>query len=173
MAPVTLRPLPLPEFHLLHRQARADGAHRPAATARPADFYLETLADAVRAFGTGIPPIRFQFYFISFVTRARAVSTTGLTSFRTEPRMAFFVPPEQIHSSRGWAARDRGFALSFSEAFFVGNLADKAVLRRSPLFQWDRTPYLRLSAVEARGLGRLYAQLAEEWGRRPAHSPAV
>lgn len=173
MAHVTLRPLPLPEFHLLLRHPRADGAHRPASTARPGEFYLETIADAVRAFGTGIPPTRFQFYFISFVMRGRAVSTTGLASFKTGPRMAFFVPPEQIHSCRNWTLRDRGYALSFSEAFFVENLADKAVLRRSPLFQWDRMPYLNLSPTEDRKLRRLYAELHDEWRRRPGQSSAT
>lgn len=175
MADLTLRPLPLPEFHLLLRRPAADGAHKTTGepAARPADFYLETIPDAVRAFGPGIPPTRFQFYFISFVLRGRATSTTGLASFRTEPRMAFFVPPEQIHSCRQWKLSDDGYALSFSEAFFVENLADKSVLRRSPLFQWDRTPYVRLNPAEDRAMRRLYRELAGEWRRRPGHSPAT
>lgn len=177
MADLTLRPLPLPEFHLLLRSPTADGAHKTAAntpaSARPSDFYLESFSDAVSAFGSSIPPTRFQFYFISFVLKANATSTTGLASFRTRPRMAFFVPPEQIHSSRGWKANDAGYALSFSEAFFVENLADKSALRRSPLFQWDRVPYLQLSAGEDRSIQALYQQLEEEWRLKPNHSPGI
>lgn len=173
MADQTLRPLPLPEFHLLTRRPDAVGAHRAASpaptTPRPADFFLETIPEAVRGFGSGIPPTRFQFYFISFVIRGRAISTTGLASFKTRPRMAFFVPPEQIHSCRRWKESDRGYALSFSEAFFVENLADKAALRRSPLFQWDRKPYLHLSTAEDRSMRNLYRQLDEEW-RAPTRS---
>lgn len=170
MADLTLRPLPLPEFHLL-RRAGAESA-RPA-PARSADFFLESTADAVRAFGTGIAPTRFQFYFIGLVARSRATCSTGLASFGVGPRTAFFVAPEQIHSSRDWTVRDRGYALSFSEAFFVENLANKAALRHSPLFQWDRPPVLRLSAADDRRLHGLFAQLEAEWNLRPAHSPAV
>lgn len=173
MADITLRPLPLPEFHLLLRRTAADGAHKAAAPARAGDFYLESTADAVRAFGTGIPPTRFQFYFIGLVERSRATCTTGLASFQTGARCAFFVPPEQIHSSRDWSPRDRGYALSFSEAFFVENLADKAALRRSPLFQWDRPPFLHLSPAQHSALATLFAALAAEWSRRPQHNVAA
>jgi AraC-like DNA-binding protein len=176
MAALTLRPLPLPEFHLL-RQTGADGAHKSAASEvsgpRSADFYLESTGAAVRAFGTGIAPTRFQFYFIGLVARSRATCTTGLASFPAGPRRAFFVPPEQIHSSRDWTTRDEGYALSFSEAFFVENLADKNTLRRSPLFQWDRLPFLKLSPAEDRQVRALFAQLQAEWDRRPGHSPAA
>lgn len=173
MAELTLRPLPLPQFHLL-RQPGADGAHRaaddPAAALRSSDFYLESTGDAVRAFGTGIAPTRFQFYFIGLVARSRATCTTGLASFSVGPRTAFFVPPEQIHSSRDWTTRDGGYALSFSEAFFVETLADKTALRRSPLFQWDRPPFLQLPKAEDAALRALFDQLAAEWARRPQHS---
>lgn len=174
MVDLTLRPLPLPEFHLLLRRPATAGAHRPqpdgTSVPRSADFYLETTADAVRAFGSAIPPTRFQFYFIGFVARSQATCTTGLASFRVGPRCAFFVPPEQIHSSRDWSTRDRGFALSFTEAFFVETLADKTALRRSPLFQWDRPPFLRLSKAENAALHALFEDLAAEWTRRPHHS---
>lgn len=177
MAEMTLRPLPLPEFHLLLRRPGAAGAHRPAtdagASARDDAFYLESTGDAVRAFGTAIPPTRFQFYFIGLVARSRATCTTGLASFPVGPRTAFFVPPEQIHSSRDWTTADRGHALSFSEAFFVENLADKTALRRSPLFQWDRPPFLRLSRAQDTALRALFADLAAEWARRPRHSPTA
>lgn len=176
MVDLTLRPLPLPEFHLL-RHAGADGAHRlPRAESeglRPTDFYLESTSTAVHAFGTSIAPTRFQFYFIGLVARSRATCTTGLASFSVGPRTAFFVPPGQIHSSRGWTTRDQGYALSFSEAFFVENLADKSMLRRSSLFQWDRPPFLQLTPSADRNLRSLFAQLEIEWTRRPAHSPAV
>ncbi len=156
MPDLTLRPLPLPEFHLI-RRAGADSAR--AAAPRSADFFLESTGDAVRAFGTGIAPTRFQFYFIGFVIKSQATCTTGLASFDVGSRTAFFVPPEQIHSSRDWTVRNQGYALSFSEAFFVENLADKSALRHSPLFQWDRTPFLRLSAAEDRRLHGLFEQL--------------
>lgn len=175
MAEITLRPLPLPQFHLLLRQPAADGAHRlsddPSAPLRSGDFYLESTGDAVRAFGTGLPPTRFQFYFIGLVARSRATCTTGLASFPVGPRTAFFVPPGQIHSSRDWTTRDQGYALSFSEAFFVENLADKTVLRQSPLFQWDRPPFLNLSKIEDAALRALFAQLSAERARRPQPSP--
>lgn len=174
MAELTLRPLPLPQFHLLLRQPAADGAHRApddaGAALRSGDFYLESTGEAVRAFGTGIPPTRFQFYFIGLVARSRATCTTGLASFQVGPRTAFFVPPEQIHSSRDWTTRDEGYALSFSEAFFVENLADKTVLRRSPLFQWDRPPFMRLGKAEDAALHGLFEQLSAEWASRPQHS---
>ena len=177
MADMTIRPLPLPEFHLLLRRPGADGAHQPTAADSPRHldgFYLEPTDAAVRAFGTGIPPTRFQFYFIGLVHRSRATCTTGLASFPVGPRVAFFVPPEQIHSSRNWSTRDRGHALSFTEAFFVENLADKSTLRRSPIFQWDRSPFLTLSAAEDDALRHAFDALAAEWARRPAHSlPAL
>lgn len=177
MADLTLRPLPLPEFHLLLRHPGAAGAHRPAGKSespgRADGFYLESTGDAVRAFGPGIPPTRFQFYFIGLVARSRASCTTGLASFRVGPRTAFFVPPEQIHSSRNWSTRDLGHALSFSEAFYVENLADKSALRRSPLFRWDRPPFLRLDPARDRDLRGLFTALAAEWARRPRHSPAA
>jgi AraC-like DNA-binding protein len=44
------------------------------------------------------------------------------------------------------------------------------VLRGSPLFQWDRTPFLRLSAGQHASLVALFDQLAAEWARRPRHS---
>lgn len=177
MASLTLRPLPLPEFHLL-RKPGSGGAHRRreadvGSASRSADFYLESTADAVSAFGTGVAPTRFQFYFIGVVARSRAVCTTGLASFVVSPRTAFFVPPGQIHSSRGWSTRDAGYALSFSEAFFVETLADKSALRRSPLFQWDRPPYLRLSAGQDREVSEALGLLQAEWERRQGRSPAV
>ena len=176
---MTLRPLPLPEFHLLLRHASAAGAHRTSVVdsavpvQRTEDFYLETTGEAVSAFGSAIPPTRFQFYFIGLVARSRATCSTGLASFRVGPRTAFFVPPEQIHSSRGWAKADRGFALSFSEAFFVETLADKHTLRSSPLFQWDRPPFLQLDQAHDAVLRTLFDDLAGEWSRRPNHSIAA
>jgi AraC family transcriptional regulator, transcriptional activator of pobA len=174
MAAMTIRPLPLPEFHLLLRHPAADGVHKPTgdpvAVSRSDGFYLESTSDAVRAFGTGIPPTRFLFYFIGLVARSRATCTTGLASFEVGPRCAFFVPPEQIHSSRGWTTRDQGYALSFSEAFFVENLAEKSALRRSPLFQWDRPPFLILSPAADDALRALFTDLAAEWALRPHHS---
>ncbi len=175
MPNLTLRPLPLPEFHLL-RKPGADGAHRSRearGSLRSSDFYLESTADAVSAFGTGVAPTRFQFYFIGVVARSRAVCTTGLASFEVRPRTAFFVPPGQIHSSRGWSTRDLGYALSFSEAFFVETLADKAALRRSPLFQWDRPPHLRLSVAQDRRVREALGHLQAEWQRPQGYSPAV
>lgn len=127
----------------------------------------------MRAFGTAIPPTRFQFHFIGLVARSRAVCTTGLASFQVGPRCAFFVPPEQIHSSRDWTIRDQRHALSFTEAFFVENLTDKSALRRSPLFQWDRQPFLRLTRPQNAALEQLFRQLADEWSRRPRHSATV
>ena len=177
MAELTIRPLPLPEFHLLLRNPGAAGAHRPAGEIDPGrrldGFYLERTDEAVRAFGSAIPPTRFQFYFIGLVTRSRATCTTGLASFPVGPRVAFFVPPGQIHSSRDWTTRDRGWALSFTEAFFVENLADKSVLRRSPLFQWDRPPFLQLLAAESALQESAFVELAAEWARQPHASPAA
>lgn len=176
MADLTLPPLPLPDFHLLLRRPAAEGAHRESAAGsatRAADFYLESTADAVRAFGTAIPPTRFQFYFIGLVARSAATCTTGLSSFHVGRRCAFFVPPEQIHSSRDWTTRDQGYALSFSEAFFVETLADKGALRRSALFQWDQPPVLRLTPAEHAAAEALFQQLEAEWNRRPHHSVPV
>lgn len=177
MSELSIRPLPLPEFHLLLREPSADGAHKRGpeteVPARGGDFFLESTSEAVRAFGTGIPPTRFQFYFIGFVTRSRAVCTTGLASFPVDAGTVFFVPPEQIHSSRNWTVRDEGFALSFSEGFFVENLSDKAALRRSPLFQWDRPPYLQLSRAERRKLTATFNDISEEWERRPRQTSGV
>lgn len=162
---MTIRPLPLPEFHLLLRRLEAPGAHKPAsATRAKADgFYLERTEDAVRAFGPGIPPTRFQFYFIGLVTRSRATCTTGLASFPVGPRIAFFVPPAQIHSSRDWTTGDRGYALSFSDAFFSETVMDKSALRRSPLFAWERSPFLVLGRAEYEALCGTFALLEREW----------
>jgi len=176
--PVTFRPLPLPEFHLLRRPG-ADGAHRPAprasapATDRTPEFYLERTEQAVAAFGTGIAPTRFQFYFLGVVEKSRARCTTGLSSFPVGPGVAFFVPPGQIHSSRGWSLRDRGYAVSFSAAFFGENLADPQCLARSPLFRWERPPFLRLAPAEAAETQALLAALAREWTRHRARHPAL
>lgn len=177
--PVTFRPLPLPEFHLLRRPG-ADGAHkaaaRPDAAAadRAAGFYLERTEEAVAAFGTGIAPTRFQFYFIGLVAKSRAACTTGLASFPVGPRVAFFVPPGQIHSSRGWTTADRGYALSFSEAFFTENLADKQSLARSPLFRWELPPFLALDAAAERETLGLLGALDHEWrAHRAAHPPLL
>jgi AraC-like DNA-binding protein len=117
-----------------------------------------------------VSPTRFQFYFIGLVSRGHATCTTGLASFKLRPPTAFFVPPGQIHSSRGWTTHDRGYALSFNEAFFVENLSDKEVLRRSPLFNWERSPFLRLNPADSEQLFELFAALEKEWERRPAPS---
>lgn len=176
---VTFRPLPLPEFHLL-RHPGADGAHKVAtatdragATKRVTEFYLERTEEAVAAFGTGIAPTRFQFYFIGVVEKSSATCTTGLASFPVGPRVAFFVPPGQIHSSRGWTTRDRGFALSFSDTFFSQNLADKNHLAQSPLFRWDQPPFLLLAPDEDAEVRALCSALAVEWKTRRVESPAV
>ncbi len=172
-ATVTYRPLPLPEFHH-RRRAQAEGAHRPVfGTARSGDFYLERTEEAVAAFGTGIVPTRFQFYFIGLVERSAATCTTGLVSFPVGPRVAFFVPPGQIHSSRGWTTRDRGYALSFAESFFTENLADKRGLERSPLFRWERPPFCHLAPEEHRETAALLAALEVEWKARHLAQPAV
>lgn len=178
-AAVTFRPLPLPEFHLL-RKPEADGAHKAAVAAtdagavdRATGFYLERTEEAVAAFGTGIAPTRFQFYFIGVVERSAATCTTGLASFPVGPRVAFFVPPGQIHSSRGWTTRDRGFALSFSDAFFSENLADKNRLAHSPLFRWERPPFLVLSPDEHAETRTLLLALATEWTARRATNAAL
>lgn len=163
---MTIRPLPLPEFHLLLRRRDAQGAHQAAAessAAKMEGFYLERTEDAVRAFGPGIPPTRFQFYFIGLVARSHATCTTGLASFPVGARVAFFVPPAQIHSSRDWTTADRGYALSFSDAFFSATLADKTVLRRSPLFAWERPPFLVLERTEDDALRAMFAILEREW----------
>lgn len=170
---VSLRPLPLPEFHLLHRAASSAGAHKRAAHGLPQidGLYLEHTEEAVKAFGSGVSPTRFQFYFIGLVSRSHATCTTGLASFLLSPPSAFFVPPGQIHSSRGWTTRDRGFALSFSEAFFIENLGDKETLRRSPLFQWERAPFLQLTTKEFDQIFALFTTLENEWKRQPTPSP--
>jgi AraC-like DNA-binding protein len=162
---MTIRPLPLPEFHLLLRRTEAPGAHKPVSNPRAKvdGFYLERTEDAVRAFGPGIPPTRFQFYFIGLVARSRATCTTGLASFPVGPRIAFFVPPAQIHSSRDWTTADRGYALSFSDAFFSETVAEKSVLRRSPLFAWERSPFLLLDRAEDEALRATFAVLEREW----------
>jgi len=175
---VTFRPLPLPEFHLL-RKPEADGAHKTAAASdtsaadRASGFYLERTEEAVAAFGTGIAPTRFQFYFIGVVDKSSATCTTGLASFPVGPRVAFFVPPGQIHSSRGWSTRDRGFALSFADAFFSENLADKNRLAQSPLFRWERPPFLALSPDEHAETRALLLALANEWTARRATSTTL
>ncbi|MFT3870614.1 MAG: AraC family transcriptional regulator [Nibricoccus sp.] len=169
---VSLRPLPLPEFHLLHRKSSAAGAHKRSAHGLPQidGFYLERTEEAVKAFGSGVLPTRFQFYFIGLVSRGHATCTTGLASFQLRPPTAFFVPPGQIHSSRGWSTRDRGFALSFSEALFVENLGDKETLRHSSIFQWERAPFLHLTSEEFDALFALFTALENEWKRQPAPS---
>jgi AraC-like DNA-binding protein len=171
---MTIRPLPLPEFHLLLRRADAGGAHKPAdrSSAKVEGFYLERTEHAVLAFGPGIPPTRFQFYFIGLVARSRATCTTGLASFSVGPRVAFFVPPAQIHSSRGWTTTDRGFALSFSEAFFSETLSDKSILRRCPLFAWERPPFLALDRQQDDALRATFALLEREW-KSGAAAPGV
>lgn len=172
---MTIRPLPLPEFHLLLRRREAPGAHKPAAGspgARMEGFYLERTEDAVRAFGPGIPPTRFQFHFIGLVARSRATCTTGLASFPVGPRVAFFVPPAQIHSSRNWTTADRGYALSFSDAFYTETLADKSALRRSPLFAWERPPFLVLDRIDYEALRATFAILERAFSSA-ACSPGV
>lgn len=171
---MTIRPLPLPEFHLLLRRTEAPATHKPAsvAPAKVDGFYLERTDDAVRAFGPGIPPTRFQFYFIGLVARSRATCTTGLASFPVGPRIAFFVPPAQIHSSRDWTTNDRGYALSFSDTFFSETLVDKSTLRRSPLFAWERPPFLHLERAENEALCATFALLEREW-KSTDPAPAV
>ena len=169
---VSLRPLPLPEFHLLHRQSSVAGAHKRAAHGLPQidGLYLERTEEAVKAFGSGVSPTRFQFYFIGLVSKSRATCSTGLASFQLRPRTAFFVSPGQIHSSRDWTTRDRGYALSFSEAFFVENLTDKETLRHSSLFNWERSPFLQLDSGDDKQLRALFASFEAEWKRKPRPS---
>lgn len=127
-------------------------------------FRIHRTEYAIRLIGKELPPNRYNFYFVSLLTKGSATKTDWLSEFKLKPRTLWGTPLGQLHSARDWSEDASGYYISFSKDFLFADKIILDLIQEIPLFQFDSQHFLHLSIEDSNKLYAMFERLEKEFG---------
>src|SRR5262245_41649614 len=85
------------------------------------DFTVNRMEDGFRVINWRLPPVKWSYFRISFITRGQADAVNGIYKFRAKKNMLLITPPRVITTSKNWSRDTKGFTIMFNPQFFLQN----------------------------------------------------
>lgn len=126
-------------------------------------FQISKVEDIVQAFQGNMPPNRFSQFYIALITEGKGEKTIGNYEFAIQDNTLMVIPFRGIHSAKNWSLSNKGYALSFSQDFFLQHSFSQHHFTDKLIFKHFRTPYLYLAKREAKSLLSIFEAIFHEY----------
>jgi AraC family transcriptional regulator, transcriptional activator of pobA len=109
-----------------------------------------------------IPPHRYDFYTIAWVTNGRGTHTVDFVNYYLEPQTLFFTSPGQIYSCVP-SHQPAGYVAHFSAEFLLVNSEGTNLLAEFPFFHLlTGVPFVQLHDLDRPRIQELFGHLEHE-----------
>jgi AraC family transcriptional activator of pobA len=126
------------------------------------EFSVSRLEDWVKAVNFHLPPIKWSYYRIYFVTSGQADAIHGIHKFKVQKNMVALTAPRLINTSINWSEDTRGYLLRFKPQFFLQNNFPIKLIESKKIFTPSVKPFLVVSDEQAEELSALFETMISE-----------
>jgi AraC family transcriptional activator of pobA len=126
------------------------------------DFFINRAEDVFKLMNWNIPPIKWSYYRISFLTQGSGDMITGIYKFKSQKNMLVITPARVITTSKDWSHDTKGFVLMFNLDFFLHNNFPHKFIADKKILQASIKPYLVVNKKHAKELMNIFATIYTE-----------
>lgn len=126
------------------------------------DFFINRAEDVFKSMNWNIPPIRWSYYRISFITQGSGDIITGMYKFKAKKKLLVITPARVISTSKNWSRDTKGFVLMFNLDFFLHNNFPHKFIANKKILQASIKPYLVVNANQAKELTNIFEVIYNE-----------
>lgn len=126
------------------------------------DFSTNRLEDAFKLINWHLPPVKWSYYRISFITQGEADAVNGIYKFRVKKNMLLITPPRVITTSKDWSHDTKGYTITFNSQFFLKNNFSHKCIENKKILTASVRPYLVVSDDQAKELTILFEKILHE-----------
>ena len=119
------------------------------------DFFINRAEDIFKLLNWKIPPIKWSYYRISFLTQGRGDMITGMYKFKAKKNTLIITPARVITTSKNWSHDTKGFVLMFNLDFFLQNNFPHKFIANKKILQASIKPYIVVNDKQAKELTQI------------------
>lgn len=126
------------------------------------DFTINRIEDVLKLMNWNIPPIKWSYYRISFITQGRGDMITGIYKFKSKKNTLVITPARVITTSKNWSHDTKGFVMMFNLDFFLQNNFPHKFIANKKILQASIKPYLVVTDKQAKELTHIFEAIYNE-----------
>lgn len=126
------------------------------------DFFIHKAEDIFKLMNWHIPPIKWSYYRISFLTQGSGDMITGMYKFKSKKNMLVITPSRVISTSKNWSHDTKGFVLMFNLDFFLHNNFPHKFIANRKILQASIKPYFVVTPKQAKELTQIFEVIYKE-----------
>ena len=126
------------------------------------DFFINRAEDIFKLMNWKIPPIKWSYYRISFLTQGSGDMITGMYKFKAKKNTLVITPARVISTSKNWSNDTKGFVLMFNLDFFLQNNFPHKFIANKKILQASIKPYIVVSEKQAKYLTTIFETIYNE-----------
>src|SRR5215510_2423678 len=119
------------------------------------DFHAHRMEDAFDMINWHLPPVKWSYYRISFITQGEADAINGIYKFRVKKNMMLITPPHVITTSKNWSHDTKGYTITFNPHFFLKNNLSPRCIENKKILSASIKPYLVVDNKQAKELSTI------------------
>ena len=127
------------------------------------DFFINKAEDIFKLMNWHIPPIKWSYYRVSFLTQGSGDMITGMYKFKSKKNTLVITPARVITTSKNWSHDAKGFVLMFNLDFFLQNNFPHKFIANKKILQASIKPYLVVTARQAKELTNIFEAIYNEY----------
>lgn len=126
------------------------------------DFFINRAEDIFKLMNWKIPPIKWSYYRISFLTEGKGDMITGMYKFKAKKNTLVITPARVITTSKNWSHDTKGFVLMFNLDFFLQNNFPYKFIANKKILQSSIKPYLFVTNKQSKELSNIFEVIYNE-----------
>lgn len=126
------------------------------------DFTVNRMEDGFRVINWRLPPAKWSYYRVSFITRGQADAVNGIYKFKARKNMLLITPPRVITTSKNWSRDTKGYTIMFNSQFFLQNNFSPRCLEDKKILTTAVRPYLVVPDDQAKYLAAIFETIIHE-----------
>ena len=109
-----------------------------------------------------IPPNRWSYHRIVFVTKGSAEFITGMYNFKVKKNTLLIIPSRVITSSKNWTLDAEGYYALFNMDFFLQNNFPYKNIENKNILSGSYQPEVNLTNEQAENISNLFERILKE-----------
>jgi AraC family transcriptional activator of pobA len=126
------------------------------------DFQIQRFEDVISVVGPTIPPNRWSYYRVGFLTQGSGEFITGMHRFTAKKNTLIVFPSRITTSSRNWHTDITGYILLFNLDFFLQNNFPHKYIENKRVLHGCLRPYIDVTPEEAAQLIAIFEAILQE-----------
>ena len=125
-------------------------------------LFVQRIENIFRDTKRSIPPNRWSYHRIIFITKGSAEFITGMYNFKVKKNTLLIIPSRVIISSKNWTPDAEGYYALFNMDFFLQNNFPYKNIENKNILSGSYQPYVHLTCEQAENISNLFEKILKE-----------